>query len=70
MDRRNFMKFGGVAAIELGAAKLLMSQAQPGMSAMQPAAAAQETVQSGYHAANCPGYRGALPDAYHQHHRL
>jgi FtsP/CotA-like multicopper oxidase with cupredoxin domain len=42
VDRREFMKFGGVAAIELGAAKLLMSQAQPGMPGMTPAAAAQE----------------------------
>ena len=31
MNRRDFVKLGGVAAIELGAAKLLMSQMQPGM---------------------------------------
>ncbi len=38
------MKLGGVAAIELGAAKLLMSQSQPGMPGMPsaPAGAAQE----------------------------
>lgn len=33
------MKFGGIAAIELGAARLLMSQAQPAMPGMAPAAA-------------------------------
>jgi FtsP/CotA-like multicopper oxidase with cupredoxin domain len=37
VDRRDFLKFGGVAAIELSAAKLLMSQAQPGMPVMQSA---------------------------------
>src|SRR6202171_6729620 len=31
VNRRDFVKFGGVAAIELGAARLLMSQMQPGM---------------------------------------
>jgi len=39
------MKFGGVAAIELGAARLLMSQAQPGM---QSAAASQETSKADF----------------------
>ena len=48
MDRREFMKFGGVAAIELGAARLLMSQAQPGMPGMQPAAAAQENSKADF----------------------
>ena len=42
MNRRDFVKFGGVAAIELGAARLLMSQAQPAMPAMQANAAAQD----------------------------
>ena len=36
MNRRDFVKFGGAAAIELGAAKLLMSQIQPGMQANSP----------------------------------
>ena len=43
MDRRDFIKLGGVAAIELGAARLLMSQAQPAAPGTQPlAASAQE----------------------------
>ncbi len=45
MDRRDFMKFGGAAALELGAAKLLMSQAQPAMPGMpgtKPPATGQE----------------------------
>ncbi len=37
MNRRDFVKFGGVAAIELGAARLLMSQMQPGMQSNAPA---------------------------------
>jgi FtsP/CotA-like multicopper oxidase with cupredoxin domain len=37
VKRRDFVKFGGVAAIELGAAKLLMSQMQPGMQSNAPA---------------------------------
>ncbi|MBZ5660635.1 MAG: multicopper oxidase domain-containing protein [Acidobacteriia bacterium] len=43
VNRRDFVKFGGVAAIELGAARLLMSQAQPAMPGMQASAAPQET---------------------------
>ena len=43
VNRRDFVKFGGVAAIELGAAKLLMSQAQPAMPVMQANAASPET---------------------------
>ena len=35
MNRRDFVKFGGIAAIELGAARLLMSQSQPGMPTAQ-----------------------------------
>ncbi len=42
VNRRDFLKFGGVAAIELGAARLLMSQAQPAMPGMQTNAATQE----------------------------
>jgi FtsP/CotA-like multicopper oxidase with cupredoxin domain len=43
------MKFGGVAAIELSAARLLMSQAQPpGMPGMQPNAAAQESSKADF----------------------
>ena len=42
MNRRDFVKFGGVAAIELGAARLLMSQAQPGMPGTQTNAVAPE----------------------------
>src|ERR1700676_4617147 len=37
VNRRDFVKFGGVAAIELGAARLLMSQMQPGMQSNAPA---------------------------------
>src|ERR1700682_3132018 len=37
VNRRDFVKFGGVAAIELGAARLLMSQIQPGMQSNAPA---------------------------------
>jgi FtsP/CotA-like multicopper oxidase with cupredoxin domain len=48
VDRREFIKFGGVAAIELGAARLLMSQAQPGMTGMQSAAGAQETSKADF----------------------
>ncbi len=40
MNRRDFVKFGGIAAMELSAARLLMSQAQPGM---QPAPAISDT---------------------------
>ena len=40
MDRRKFLKFGGVAAIELGAARLLSSQSQAPMSGMSPASGA------------------------------
>ena len=36
MNRRDFVKLGGVAAMELGAAKLLMSQIQPGMQSGAP----------------------------------
>ena len=39
MNRRDFVKFSGIAAIELGAARLLMSQAQPAMPGMQSNAA-------------------------------
>src|ERR1700735_2972086 len=43
------MKLGGVAAIELSAAKLLMSQAQPPMPGMQsPASAAPETSKADF----------------------
>src|ERR1700730_15739926 len=42
------MKFGGLAAIELSAARLLMSQAQPGMPGMQSAAASQETAKADF----------------------
>jgi FtsP/CotA-like multicopper oxidase with cupredoxin domain len=35
VNRRDFVKFGGIAAMELGAAKLLLSQAAPPMSGMQ-----------------------------------
>ena len=38
MNRRDFVKLGGVAAIELSAARLLMSQMQPGMQSSMPAA--------------------------------
>src|SRR5712672_835890 len=37
VNRRDFVKFGGVAALELGAAKLLLSQMQPGMQSSAPA---------------------------------
>src|SRR6202158_907252 len=37
VNRRDFVKFGGVAAIELGAARMLMSQIQPGMQSNAPA---------------------------------
>ena len=46
MNRRDFVKFGGVAAIELGAARLLMSQAQPGMPGAQASAAGPEASQA------------------------
>src|SRR6202158_3860279 len=36
VNRRDFVKFGGVAAIELGAARLLESQMQPGMQSNAP----------------------------------
>src|ERR1700736_2258212 len=36
VNRRNFVKLGGVAAIELGAARLLKSQMQPGMQSNAP----------------------------------
>jgi FtsP/CotA-like multicopper oxidase with cupredoxin domain len=39
VNRRDFVKFSGIAAIELGAARLLMSQAQPAMPGMQSSAA-------------------------------
>src|SRR5690349_25136795 len=48
VDRRKFMKFGGLAAMELGAARLLMSQARPGMPGMQPAASPQENSQADF----------------------
>jgi FtsP/CotA-like multicopper oxidase with cupredoxin domain len=48
VDRREFIKFGGVAVVELGAASLLASQAQQGMPGMQPAAAAQETSKADF----------------------
>ena len=35
MKRRDFVKFGGIAAIELGAGRLLMSQSPPGTPGMQ-----------------------------------
>src|SRR5258708_38781713 len=38
VNRRDFVKLGGVAALELGAAKLLLSQMQPGMQSNAPAA--------------------------------
>ncbi len=34
VNRREFIKLGGVAAVELGAAKLRMPQSQPGMAEM------------------------------------
>jgi FtsP/CotA-like multicopper oxidase with cupredoxin domain len=37
VDRRAFLKLAGVAGVELGAANLLLSQSQPGMTGMQPA---------------------------------
>src|SRR5258706_15418958 len=37
VNRRDFVKLGGVAALELGAAKLLLSQMQPGMQSSAPA---------------------------------
>jgi FtsP/CotA-like multicopper oxidase with cupredoxin domain len=43
VNRRDFVKFGGVAAIELGAARLLMSQAQPAMPGAQANAAGPES---------------------------
>ena len=42
MNRRDFVKLGGVAALELGAAKLLKSQAQPALSGAQANPAASE----------------------------
>src|ERR1700683_2041011 len=48
VDRREFLKLGGVAAAELGAAKLLMSQAQPAMPGMQSAPAAQESSKADF----------------------
>jgi hypothetical protein len=36
VNRRDFVKLGGVAALELGAAKLLLSQMQPGMQSGAP----------------------------------
>jgi FtsP/CotA-like multicopper oxidase with cupredoxin domain len=48
VDRRDFIKLGGVAAIELSAARLLMSQAQPSMPGMQPAGAAQEASKADF----------------------
>ena len=49
MDRREFMKFGGVAAIELSAAKLLMSKAQqPGMPGMQASSGAPENSKADF----------------------
>ena len=42
MNRRDFVKLGGVAALELGAAKLLKSQAQPALSGAQANPAAPE----------------------------
>ena len=39
VDRREFLKFGGVAAMELSAAKLLLSQSQPGTPGMQAGSA-------------------------------
>ena len=46
MNRRDFVKFGGAAAIELGAARLLLSQAQPAMPGMQVNAAAQDATKA------------------------
>jgi FtsP/CotA-like multicopper oxidase with cupredoxin domain len=43
VNRRDFVKFGGVAVIELSAAKLLTSQVQPGM---QSSAAVPETAKA------------------------
>ena len=51
MDRREFMKIGGVTAIELGAARILMSQARPGMPGMagaQTDAAAQDSSKADF----------------------
>ncbi|HTC63581.1 MAG TPA: multicopper oxidase domain-containing protein [Candidatus Saccharimonadales bacterium] len=42
MDRREFLKYGGIAAAQLGVARMLLSQAQPAMSGMSPSAVAQE----------------------------
>ncbi len=36
VNRRDFVKFGAAAAIEMGTARLLLSQMQPGMQQMQP----------------------------------
>jgi FtsP/CotA-like multicopper oxidase with cupredoxin domain len=43
VNRRDFVKFGGIAALELGAAKLLMSQAQSAMPGMRSNPAGPET---------------------------
>jgi len=43
VNRRDFLKAGGAAAVELGAAKLVRPQAQPAMSGTQANVAAPET---------------------------
>jgi len=42
VNRRDFVKFGGVAALELGAGRLPLPQAQPGMPGTQANTAANE----------------------------
>jgi len=48
VNRRDFIKFGGAAAIELSAASMLMSQAQQGMPGMQASAPAPEGAKADF----------------------
>jgi FtsP/CotA-like multicopper oxidase with cupredoxin domain len=48
VDRRKLLKFGGLAAVELGAARLLSSQAQAPMSGMPPAAGPQDASKADF----------------------
>ena len=48
MNRRDFMKFGGVAALDLGAARLLSSQGQPGMPGMRSLPAGSDNSKADY----------------------
>ena len=48
MDRRQFLKFGGTAAIELSAAKLLLSQSQPSMPAQQAPTATPDAAKADF----------------------